>query len=337
MILVKNVHQNEKSTYALRAQKKFDNFNFPFTLNPTEGCFFACKYCYSPIALCKQDKRADFFENIKVNVNKATILDKELNNYSNVLPQHLKRVQINETSDYYLPQVLNYFKSNGQEDLMIQILETFQNHWKKGNKWMLHILTKSPRILDHIDKLKEMKHMVQVEMSFATHDENIRKTLEFSAPSTSSRLVTIEKLAAEDIFVRVMAMPFYGGEDDLNKLKEITFKKGAKAFKYKELNYYDWANIKSLQYKDVNKLPRVSNRKDAKLFDVIVKSGEDFLQNGQPVKVKVLLPKFKQNKKDKIPDWGAYTETKNRLFFKYVNKIDCGYSELNKVDWKYIK
>ena len=335
--MIHELNSNQKSTYALRAQKKFDNFNFPFTLNPTEGCFFACKYCYSPISLSKQDKRNEFFENVKVNVNKATLLDKELNNYSNVLPQHLKRVQINETSDYYLPQVLNHFKTNSQKDLMIQILETFQNQWVKGNKWMLHILTKSPLILNHIDQLKGMKHMVQVEISFATNDEATRKTFEFNAPSTEKRLETIEKLAAEGIFVRVMAMPFYGGEDDLNKLKEITFKKGAKAFKYKELNYYDWANIKSLQYKDVNKLPRVSNRKDAKLYDVIVKSGEDFLQNDQPVKVKVLLPKFKQNRMDKIPVWGAYTEMKNRLFESEVNMIDCGYNGLNKVDWGYIK
>jgi len=51
---------------------------------------------------------------------------------------------------------------------MLGILDEFDTAWQAGNKWMLHILTKSHLILDHIEKLEAMKHMVQIEVSFAT-------------------------------------------------------------------------------------------------------------------------------------------------------------------------
>ena len=119
-------------------------YGFPFTLNPSMGCFFCCKFCYSPISLCKiiQGKRAGFFEEVTVRLGVPEQLDKELTKYS-ILPQHLKRVQINEHSDYYLPQLFTEIKKQNQPDTLLEILNIFQRHWDNGNKWMLHILTKS--------------------------------------------------------------------------------------------------------------------------------------------------------------------------------------------------
>ena len=87
-------------------------YGFPFTLNPTMGCFFCCKFCYSPISLCKliKDKRDSFFEEVTVRLGVPAQLDKELTKYS-ILPQHLKRVQINEHSDYYLPQLFTEIRN----------------------------------------------------------------------------------------------------------------------------------------------------------------------------------------------------------------------------------
>ena len=125
-----------------------------------------------------------------------------------------------------------------QRRKQLEILNIFHRHWDNDNRWMLHILTKSHLILNHLDKLKDMKHMVQVEISFSTPYENQLRSLELYTPSIKKRLDTIERLSNEGIFVRVMAMPFFGDRDDLLQLKLDTFNSGAKALKNKGLNYY---------------------------------------------------------------------------------------------------
>ncbi len=223
---------------------KLGQYDFPFTMNPTIGCFFGCTYCYSPGVAYQynEDRKKRFFETVHVKMDQPQHLEKELRRYS-VFPQHMKRVQINETSEYYLPQLLRHLEDNGQPDQMLGILDEFEKAWQNGNKWMLHILTKSHLILNHLDRFKRMKHMIQVEVSFATHDEAVKRRIEYFTPSIQRRLETVQALAAEGLFVRIMAMPFYGNRGDLLRLKEETFRRGAKAFKNKNLNYYRWSNL----------------------------------------------------------------------------------------------
>lgn len=56
----------------------------------------------------------------------------------------MKRVQINETSEYYLPQIRRELSTQNKPDLMLGILDEFDKAWQADNKWMLHILTKRP-------------------------------------------------------------------------------------------------------------------------------------------------------------------------------------------------
>lgn len=307
-------------------------YGFPFTLNPTMGCFFCCKYCYSPISLCKiiKGKRAGFFEEVTVRLGVPEQLGKELTKYS-ILPQHLKRVQINEHSDYYLPQLFTEIRKQNQRDILLEILNIFQRHWNNDNKWMLHILTKSPLILNHLDKLKEMKEMVQVEISFSTQDENKLRSLEIYTPTIEKRLDTIEKLTSEGIFVRVMAMPFFGDKNDLLQLKLETFNRGAKALKNKGLNYYNWNEILNISEQDLlnGKLLQSGNRKDMPIDQSLnILSGESFLNNGNAESVDVLMPNHKA--------WTAMSKLNERLTLTNLEKINCGYSQLNDVDWGYI-
>ena len=79
-------------------------YGFPFTLNPTMGCSFSCKFCYSPLTYRKnfaRSNRTHFFNESTIKLDIAESLNKDLSKLTS-LPQHLKRVQINETSDYYL-------------------------------------------------------------------------------------------------------------------------------------------------------------------------------------------------------------------------------------------
>jgi len=308
-------------------------YGFPFTLNPTMGCFFCCKFCYSPISLCKliSGNRAGFFEEVTVRLGVPALLDKELTKYS-VLPQHLKRVQINEHSDYYLPQLFTEMREQNQPDILLEILDIFQRHWNNGNKWMLHILTKSHLILKHLDKLKQMKEMVQVEISFSTEDENKLRSLEIYTPTIKKRLDTIEKLSNEGIFVRVMAMPFYGNSNDLGILKQITFNRGAVAIKNKALNYFNWQNVVNLSEADLingNRVRTGGMHNTPINVALNIKSGEPFLISGNTKPVQVLMPNHKS--------WNALTLLSQRLSLVQLDMIDCGYSQLNKVNWNYIK
>lgn len=307
-------------------------YGFPFTLNPTMGCFFSCKFCYSPITTLKliENKRDGFFEEVTVRLGVPEKLDKELTKYSK-LHQHLKRVQINEHSDYYLPQLFTEIRNQNQPDTLLEILNICQTHWNNGNKWMLHILTKSHLILKHLDKLKEMKEMVQVEISFSTEDENKLRSLEIYTPSISKRLDTIEKLSSEGIFVRVMAMPFYGNSNDLNNLKQMAFDRGAVALKNKGLNYYNWQNVVQLSEADLingNRVRSGGMHNTPINVALNIKSGEPYLISGKTQPVQVLMPNHKS--------WNALSKLDERLSSVQLDMIDCGYSQLNKVDWGYI-
>ncbi len=320
---------------ALNAQKQFDQFGFPFTLNPTVGCSFACKFCYSPIFVAKipSGKRKQFFENIRVKMEIPSLLDKELTKLAH-LPQHLKRVQINETSDYYLPIVVKALEKQNR-DIMREILEIFQKHDAAGNHWMLHILTKSNLILNHLDILTEMKHMVQIEISFTTPDDNLRKQLEFFTIPTGERLKVVSALSKSGLFVRIMAMPFCGNESDMQLLKDTAFNSGAQAFKNKALNYYDWEQLQALSYDDLvnDKIERVSGRPDSKDLTLMIKSGETI--NPEQT-IKVLMPLQKQGKA-KLMDWSAVSKTDERLVISDRAIIDCGYSSISSINWGYIQ
>ena len=303
-----NIILQHHSSYALRHQEKLGQYDFPFTMNPTIGCFFGCTYCYSPWATYgyKPDRKERFFETVHVKLDKPEHLAKELPRYSG-LPQHMKRVQINETSEYYLPQLLKHFEDHKQPDLILGILDEFEKAWHVDNKWMLHILTKSHLILNHIDKLKAMKQMVQIEVSFATHDDAVKRRIEFFTPSIQRRLELVEELVSHGLFVRIMAMPFYGDRDDLLMLKDETFRRGAKAFKNKGLNYYAWSDLdtpRTFEQFIGESIPRPNGRVDLKDKSLIIKSGEYVSLNGRPKRKSVLFPIVDTDFKAES-DWSA--------------------------------
>jgi DNA repair photolyase len=113
------------------------------------------------------------------------------------LPQYMKRVQWGVATEMWHPRTVDLAKPYDG-------LRAFQKH---GGDWMLHIVTKSPKILDWAGLLAEMKHQVQVEVSFVTLNEEASRTFETGTPSVRQRLRIVEELAARGVFVRVMMMP----------------------------------------------------------------------------------------------------------------------------------
>lgn len=280
-------------------------YDFPFTMNPTIGCFYGCSYCFVPVIQHKSYQ--EFSETVKVKGNFPDKIDKRLTQLNN-LPQHFKRLQINESADPYHPGVFHGMKKEYGRDLMAEIYEIFRKHWDNGNKWMLHILTKSHLIAEHLDILKDMKEMVQVEISICSPDNDVIRAYEKETPSLDKRLHSIENLSSAGVFVRIMAMPFLGKRDEAIKLRELCFNSGAKGFKHKGLNYFTMESLLS------DNLQPTLGRNDEIWEELAVKSGE-FIGGS----IDILWS-------DKLTDFQL----------RKVNIVDCGYAELNDVNWGYI-
>jgi DNA repair photolyase len=331
---MKNVRQNFKTVFALNPQTKIGQYDFPFTLNLIIGCLYFCKYCFSPKVLWK--KPSEFFQNVELKMNIPALLEKELKKLS-VLPQYLKRVQINEANDIYHPLVINEMKKLAR-DLMQEILEIFQQQADKGNYWMLHILTKSNLILNHLPIYKEMKDQIQIEISFCSGSEAISRKYERYTPTVKKRLETIEELSKNGIFVRVMAMPFYGDKNDVLKFKEEVINRGAQAFKHKSLNYYSWDDLNANTWDDIldDKLKRSTVKKDDHFEDVIYKSGELWLVDDKAQTSQALMP-IPKTRGITVSDWSVVSKMSQRLTLQNMSIIHCGYSDISKIDWGYIK
>lgn len=317
---------NTKAVNALNVQKKIGLFDYPFTFNPYIGCEMQCKYCFVPGPVIKQS-RADFFQNVQVKTNIINLFEKDLKKYSS-LPQHLKRIQMGVTTELFQPKVMNFVKQKLGLDINKEILEIIKNEWEKGNKWMLHILTKNHNILNYLPILKNMKEMIQVEFSFIHHDETVSREYEKYTSSISKRLDAIKKISKEGIFVRVMAMPFYGDQYDLNKLKGITFAAGAKAFKNKELNYYDWSQFQGINA--IDPINRTKIKSNSHIPSLIIKSGEEILPHST---LNVLMPKKRKRGEDFV-NWSIKS---NGLEYQHLPVIDMGYSTINSINWEYLK
>ena len=317
---------NNKSTYALSVQKKVGTFDFPFTLNPYIGCEMGCAYCFVPQIVIKKS-RTDFFHNVEIKEKLPELLKKELKKYSN-LPQHLKRVQIGVTTELFQPKVIKYAKKNLGYDPIEKILEIFHKEDQKGNHWMIHLLTKNHNVDKYINQLTKMKHMVQVEFSIIHHDENTSRKFEKFTSTLKRRLDAIETLSQNGIFVRVMAMPFYGNQNDLNVLKKKVFAKGTSAFKNKSLNYYDWNSFDGKTLK--SELKRTKTKTNIHISNYIIKSGEE-LSNKR--RVSVLLPNDRK-RGDKFINWAIHP--KLGIEQSLVKPVDLGYSSISKINWKYI-
>jgi len=291
--------------------------NYPFSLNVTIGCLFSCKYCYLQSRFYKSQTK--FGHEIRLKAWIPEKLDQELLKYGN-LPQHLKRVQVNASTESYLPQAIRAMDEQLGRDLMKEVLEVFRSHWETGNKWMIHLVTKSHMILKHLDLITEMQDQVQIELTITTLDEKRARILEGFAPSVSKRIRLIERFAKRGVFVRVMCMPFIGSESEAEEVRRVLFDHGAKGFKHKSLNYYDEKEI--LEGKQVLK----NSKRDLIYHKLHIKSGEPFIdESGIKASVSVLMPDGKKGK------------NYNDLNKKSMTMVDWGYSEMNDIDWKYLK
>ena len=135
-----------------------------------------------------------------------------------------------------------------------------------------------------------------------------------------------------------MAMPFFGDEPELQALKTLTFQKGAKAFKHKELNYYKWEDVENISFTDLldDKLKRTGTKRDNYNQNIITKSGELILLSGKPQLIPAEMPMVRR-RGEKFENWSVVSKMNERLVLRDMPIIDCGYSLINNENWKYIR
>lgn len=178
------------------AQTKINAFNFPFTGNPGSGCFFQCVYCYLRQPFFQRHVTADHGKEMNFVPDMAGATRRFLD-AKRGLPQYMKRVQMGVSTEMFMPQTIPYTEPG-------KVLKIFQEH---GKSWMIHLVTKSPAILEFAGLLAEMREQVQVEVSFVTLDEDASRIFEQGTPSVAARLKIVETLAKRGVFVRMMLMP----------------------------------------------------------------------------------------------------------------------------------
>ena len=322
----KRVIFQENGSKALNPQNKIDTHNLPFTMNSGIGCHFGCQYCY--IQGFPFNRHAVFGEEVVVKLWIAEQLDHELFSF-NHLPQHLKRVQVNVSTEGYLPAAMIRTKKQYNRDIMREVLTVFRRHWEEGNRWMVHLLTKSHMVRKHLHIIRDMRDQVQLEITITTLDEEKKRQLEGLAPSVRKRLNIVQAFSEAGVFVRLMCMPLIGTREDAIEIRRVGFENGARAFKHKGVNYWDEDALLDGQVR------KTKGRKDEVFEDLIVRGGEPVMDNGRARTVTLPMPVIvKKGKKKPTSKWKGFRA--QDLEQKLITMENCGYSEMNDINWGYV-
>ena len=195
-VIFQIVEKDNWGSMPVTKQSVVNAFNFPYTLNSGSGCLYKCSYCYLQQPFFGRHIEAKHSQEMNFKKGLADKLARFLEKNRD-LPPYMKRIQMGVATEMYHPRMIEYYEPR-------RIFETFQEH---GRDWMIHIVTKSSKILDDVDLLVEMKDQVQVEVSMVTLDKNNYKLFERGTPNPKSRLGIIEELSNKGVFVRAMCMP----------------------------------------------------------------------------------------------------------------------------------
>ncbi|GAA5154848.1 Rv2578c family radical SAM protein [Microbacterium pseudoresistens] len=168
---------------------------FQWTINPYRGCSHACSYCFArgTHTYLDLDAGRDFDSQIVVKVNLVDVLRKELRRGS---WKH-ETVALGTNTDPYQ-------RAEGRYRLMPGVIRALA---ESGTP--LSVLTKGTLIRRDIPVLAEAAQTipVDVQLSIAVFDEELRAAIEPGAPTTQARLDTVRALSDAGFRVGVFLMP----------------------------------------------------------------------------------------------------------------------------------
>lgn len=168
---------------------------FRWTVNPYRGCTHACVYCFARGShrYLDFDTGRDFDTQVVVKINVAEVLTAELARPS----WTHDHVALGTNTDPYQP-------AEGRYRLMPGIIRALM---ESGTP--LSILTKSTLMRRDIPLLVEAsaRGNVDLAMSIALADDDVRRTLEPGTPTTQARLDTVATLRDAGLECDVFLMP----------------------------------------------------------------------------------------------------------------------------------
>jgi len=190
-----------------------------YTINPYVGCEHGCTYCYARFMkrFTRHEERWGEFVDVKVNA--PSLLQREIKR------KRAGRVWISGICDPYQPLEKKYELTRG-------CLEILSRHG-----WPVTIQTKSPLLLRDIE-LFEGFIDVEVTVTIATADENIRQIFEPKAPSIRERIEALEKLHSKGIKTSAMIAPMLPKAEGL--ANELRGKIDSVLIDRMNYHYADW-------------------------------------------------------------------------------------------------
>ena len=190
-----------------------------YTINPYIGCEHGCTYCYARFMkrFTRHEERWGEFVDVKVNA--PSLLQSEIKR------KRAGRVWISGICDPYQPLEKKYELTRG-------CLEILSRHG-----WPVTIQTKSPLLLRDTE-LFEGFIDVEVTVTIATADENIRQIFEPKAPSIRERIEALEKLHSKGIKTSAMIAPMLPKAEGL--ANELRGKVDSVLIDRMNYHYADW-------------------------------------------------------------------------------------------------
>lgn len=190
-----------------------------YTINPYVGCEHGCTYCYARFMKRFTGHKERWGEFVDVKVNAPSLLQREIKR------KRAGRVWISGICDPYQPLEKKYELTRG-------CLEILSRHG-----WPVTIQTKSPLLLRDIELFKGFID-VEVTVTIATADENIRQIFEPNAPSIRERIEALEKLHSKGIKTSAMIAPMLPKAEGL--ANELRGKIDSVLIDRMNYHYADW-------------------------------------------------------------------------------------------------
>ncbi|MDE2966321.1 MAG: radical SAM protein [Chloroflexota bacterium] len=159
-----------------------------FTLNPYQGCTFACTYCYAAFFAPEEEQRERWGQWVRVKTN---ALAKLRHSRQDV---HGKTVLMSSATDPYQPIEAKLELTRS----LLPILAQRGAH--------LSVLSRSPLVTRDIDLFQTFEH-VNVTMSITTDSDEVRQRFEPQCASIDRRLQAITQLSNAGLRTSINVAP----------------------------------------------------------------------------------------------------------------------------------
>ena len=211
---------------AKSALNRVQHMGFNWSLNPYQGCFHSCVYCFARAhaKLADRDPGAGFSARVGVKVNLPELLRRELSGRS----WKRETVAFGTATDPYQP-------IEGTYRLTRRCLEAFRDF-----KTPVGLITKGTMVIRDIDVLVELSRQAKTTVCFSvpTVDETVWAKTEPGTPPPQKRLKVLKALVDAGIEAGVGMAPVLPGLSDSARQLEATVAAAADAGAC-----FVWANI----------------------------------------------------------------------------------------------